>query len=289
MDFAQALSTGLRDLLPQLAFLPLPLVPFFVAEQLRPVERRPSWRDYGLNVLISMSTAVLALPAGVAAGLWSARLREILPWPLPGLSLAGIGSLPCAGASLETLALTFIPLVVHDAWFYWAHRIEHRVPFLWEFHKLHHSDELMNASTFARDHFLQAVWITLFPVFTMGLVLDLSPIQSGKAALYSSLFLTLQSMLYHSAIRIRLRWLDRVLVTPQVHRIHHSPDPNHYNRNFSDSLPLFDILFGTYHRPGRDEFPSTGLGATQPVPRSLWVAQVAPVRAALRTLAARQP
>ena len=46
-----------------------------------------------------------------------------------------------------------VPLLLHDAWFYWAHRIEHRVPLLWEFHKLHHSDELMNASTFARDKF----------------------------------------------------------------------------------------------------------------------------------------
>jgi len=58
------------------------------------------------------------------------------------------------------------------------------------------------------------------------------------------------------------RWpatlLDRIIVTPQVHRIHHSVDPSHYNRNFADALPLFDILFGTYYRPQAQEFAATG-------------------------------
>ncbi len=66
-------------------------------------------------------------------------------------------------------------------------------------------------------------------------------------------------MFYHSAIRVRLSWLDRMLVTPQVHRIHHSVD-EHYNRNFADVLPTLDIVFGTYDRPEREAFPAAGLG-----------------------------
>src|ERR1700730_11405790 len=102
-------------------------------------------------------------------------------------------------------------------------------------------------------------------------LLDLA--QAGKAAFYSNMFLILLSMLYHSAIRVRLPWLERVLVTPQVHRIHHSIDSEHYNRNFADALPIFDILFGTYCRPGKNEFPVTGLGPDFPAPRSVWSAQ----------------
>lgn len=117
--------------------------------------------------------------------------------------------------------------------FYWVHRLEHRISFLWEFHKVHHSDELLNAATFARDNFLQAVWVGLWPAFTIGIVFDLSPFEGGVAGLTSALALTLLSMFYHSAIRVQLPWLDRVIVTPQVHRIHHSVDPAHHNCNFA--------------------------------------------------------
>jgi Fatty acid hydroxylase superfamily len=103
--------------------------------------------------------------------------------------------------------MIFVPLLIHDCWFYWSHRIEHKVPILWEFHKLHHSDEQMNASTWARDHFLQESWRAFFSVFTLGLIVDLHLAEAGKAALYSTTFLIGMSMFYHSAIRVRLPWL----------------------------------------------------------------------------------
>jgi len=175
--------------------------------------------------------------------------------------------------------MIFVPLVLHDLWFYWAHRLEHRVPLLWAFHKLYHSDELMNTSTWARDHFLQAAWTAFFPAFTLGLIFDLRLADAGKAALYSNLFLMAMSLFYHSAIRAQLPWLDRILVTPQVHRIHHAVDPAYHNRNFADALPIMDILFGTYHRPAKNEFPQTGLGPDFPAPRSIWSAQFGPLGA----------
>ena len=282
--FVHTLVDAARNATPGLLFGPLLLVPFFIAEQVWPVERRPGWRDYGLNILISASSVYLALPAGMAAGICSIHLRGLLPWEALAFSFDSIAAVPLAGPALEVLALVFVPLLLHDAWFYWAHRIEHRVPVLWEFHKLHHSDELLNASTFGRDHFLQAVWIGFFPAFSLGLIFDLTVLQTGKAAMYSSLFLVLQSMLYHSALRLRLPWLDCVLVTPQVHRIHHSRDPHHYNCNYADVFPFFDILFGTWRRPGPQEFPSTGLGHGDSAPRSLWQAQVGPIVAAARIL-----
>lgn len=90
-------------------------------------------------------------------------------------------------------------------------------------------------------------------------------------------------MFYHSAIRVHAPWMDRLLVTPQVHRIHHFTDPAHYNRNFADALPLFDIVFGTYRKPMRDEFPATGL-TDFPEPRSLWTAQFGPLGAIARMM-----
>lgn len=273
MTFWEALAAATTRSLPFLVIGPLMLVPFIVAEQIWPVHRRPGWRDYLPNILISATTAFLAKPAGVAIGMASTSLRDNLPWKTVAFSYSSIASVPYVGGVLEILAMIFLPLFVHDLWFYWAHRIEHKVPLLWEFHKLHHSDELMNSSTWARDHFLQAGWIVLFSTFTLGLVFEISAAEAGRAALLSVLFLSLLSMFYHSAIRVRLPWMDRVLVTPQVHRIHHSVDPEHHNRNFSDALPIFDIVFGTYKKPGPNDFPETGLGPSEPAPRSLWQAQ----------------
>jgi sterol desaturase/sphingolipid hydroxylase (fatty acid hydroxylase superfamily) len=110
--------------------------------------------------------------------------------------------------------------------------------------------------------FLQESWRAFFSVFTLGFIIDLQLAEAGKAALYSTMFLIGLSMFYHSAIHVRLPWRDRMLVTPQVHRIHHSVDAEHYNRNFADALPIFDIVFGTYYRAGRDEFPARVSGPT---------------------------
>jgi sterol desaturase/sphingolipid hydroxylase (fatty acid hydroxylase superfamily) len=91
------------------------------------------------------------------------------------------------------------------------------------------------------------------------------------------------SLLLWTPIRVQLPWLDRILVTPQVHRIHHSIEPQHYNQNFADALPIFDILFGTYHPPDKD-FPVTGLGVEFPAPDSLWSAQIGPLLVARNLL-----
>jgi sterol desaturase/sphingolipid hydroxylase (fatty acid hydroxylase superfamily) len=285
MSFLQILASSIRGMFPGIIFwLLLPQIPFIIVEQLRPVGNAPSWRDYAMNILISLSTALLSLPLGIVAGLWSSRLRHVLPWTPISFTFHKLDAVPFVGHGLTIVAMIMAPLFIHDCWFYWSHRIEHKVPILWEFHKIHHSDERMNTSTWARDHFLQESWRSFFSVFTLGLIVDLSLREAGEAALYSTMFLVGLSMFYHSAIRVQLPWLDRVLVTPQVHRIHHSVDTEHHNRNFADALPIFDIVFGTYYRPAREEFPATGLGPDSPAPRSLFSAQFGPVLAVARSL-----
>ena len=190
MSFLQILITSIKGMFPTfLIWAVLPMIPFIIAEQRWPVGEAPRLRDYGMNILISLSTAFLSLPLGIAAGLWSGQLRHLLPWKPISFSFHSIGALPVVGHGLEILAMIFAPLFIHDCWFYWSHRIEHKVPILWEFHKIHHSDERMNTSTWARDHFLQESWRAFFSVFTLGLIIDLHLAEAGKAALYSTMFL----------------------------------------------------------------------------------------------------
>jgi sterol desaturase/sphingolipid hydroxylase (fatty acid hydroxylase superfamily) len=285
INFLHIVLGAMKGMFPDLLYWTIPpLIPFIIAEQIWPVHARPRWRDYVMNILIALTTSFLALPLGILAGMWSAALRPHLPWKALSVSFHNISAIPVVGHPLEIAAMIFVPLLAHDFWFYWSHRIEHKVPFLWSFHKLHHSDELMNTSTWARDHFLQNSWRAFFSVFTLGLFFDLDFTDAGKAGLYSFMFLAGLSLFYHSAIRVQLPWLDRILVTPQVHRIHHSVDAIHHNRNFADALPIFDIIFGTYYRPAREEFPTTGLGEEYRAPRSIWSAQLGPAWAAVKLL-----
>lgn len=285
MIFFQHVLASFRHLLPVFLVSQLLLIPFIALEQWRPAGPRPRVGDYALNVLIAFTTLALSLPLGMAAGVGGVMARGALHLRPLGFSVHGLGSIPIAGGVLEIAAALLASLVLHDLWFYWAHRLEHATPFLWEFHKLHHSEERMNATTWARDHFLQVVWRQVFPTFTVGLVLDLDVREAGAAGLYAALVTSLLSMFYHSGVRLRLSWLDRVLVTPQVHRLHHSIDPKHHNRNFADFLPIFDIVFGTYRPPARDEFPSTGLGSGYAAPRGVFAAQWRPLAGAAQVLA----
>jgi sterol desaturase/sphingolipid hydroxylase (fatty acid hydroxylase superfamily) len=280
MSFLQILAASVKGSFPGLLYwLVLPMIPFIIAEQLRPVAPAPRLRDYWINLLISLSTAYLSLPLGISAALLSGKFRHLLPWKPLSMSFNSVAAVPVVGPGLKLVAMIFVPLFIHDCWFYWSHRIEHRLPLLWQFHKLHHSDELMNTTTWARDHFLQNSWRAFFSLFTLGLFVDLELADAGKAALYSTVFLVALSLFYHSAIRVHLPWLDYLLVTPQVHRIHHSALPEHRDKNFADALPIFDIVFGTFERPKHGEFPPTGLGSQSSPPRSLLAAQFGPLLA----------
>jgi len=164
MGFTQTLVSSIRGMFPGILYwLVLSTIPFIVLEQLWPVGEAPRWRDYVMTILIILSTALRSLPLGIAAGILSNRLRHMMPWTPISFSFHRLDPVPLAGHGLTVAAMIVVPLFMHDCWFYWAHRIEHSAPLLWEFHKLHHSDERMNSSTWAREiTFCKRVGIPLF-------------------------------------------------------------------------------------------------------------------------------
>src|SRR2546427_6832319 len=90
-------------------WLVLRLAPFIIAEQLWPVEKAPRLRGYWINLLISLSTAYLALPFGIAAGLLSSPARHFLPWKAISFSFHSFAKVPFVGPGLEILAMIFVP------------------------------------------------------------------------------------------------------------------------------------------------------------------------------------
>src|SRR6266566_6323871 len=115
MSFLQTLAASVKGMFPSIVYwLILPMIPFMVVEQLRPVGQAPRLRDYGMNILISLSTAFLSLPLGIAAGLWSGKLRHLLPWKPISFTFHSIATFPVVGPGLEILAMILAPLFIHD-------------------------------------------------------------------------------------------------------------------------------------------------------------------------------
>jgi sterol desaturase/sphingolipid hydroxylase (fatty acid hydroxylase superfamily) len=121
-------------------------------------------------------------------------------------------------------------------------------------HSLHHSAEALSAVTGARHFWLEFPFLSsVFPV--LGILFKIP----DEMALPIALIYFLPDGLAHLNIRLSLGRFALVLNNPQYHRIHHSVEPQHWNKNFCKMLPLFDVIFRTAWLPEKDEFPKTGL------------------------------
>ena len=120
----------------------------------------------------------------------------------------------------------------------------HIIPLLWVLHRVHHSDVAVDASTGVRHHPIEPFLNAPFQFFFI-VVLQV-PFQGAAAY---ALVATIQTIIAHSNIRLPLSldaWLRRIVVTPDLHRIHHSIRPEEANSNFGMVFPYWDYLFGTY-------------------------------------------
>jgi sterol desaturase/sphingolipid hydroxylase (fatty acid hydroxylase superfamily) len=152
--------------------------------------------------------------------------------------------------------LSFILLVVTiDFWTYFVHRAQHKFPALWAMHSLHHSAEALSAVTGARHFWLEDPFVSgVFPV--VAIVFKVPPDMVVLVVLF---YFLAGDGLAHLNMRLSLGRFALVFNNPQYHRIHHSAEPQHRDKNFCKLLPLLDVIFGTAWKPGKDEFPTTGL------------------------------
>jgi sterol desaturase/sphingolipid hydroxylase (fatty acid hydroxylase superfamily) len=179
-----------------------------------------------------------------------------------------------------------ILLVMRSFLFYWTHRISHIVPALWELHKYHHSATEMTVVTVYRAHPLDSALYAIANSFPFALVG--ADIWGIAAINYISM---LNVSLQHSNVMWTYGRIGRwIWMSPYSHRIHHSDQPEHYNRNFSTELAIWDRLFGTYYEGdvsakviGVDGSDDNSLGVLQ----ALWVVQVRSATATVRSFRRR--
>jgi sterol desaturase/sphingolipid hydroxylase (fatty acid hydroxylase superfamily) len=191
---------------------------------------------------------------------------------MPNLALAALNAilprivLPATAVSLAVVAqeqgwglinllpvppaMAFVAAIVAlDLAIYIQHVLFHAVPLLWRLHRMHHADPDFDATTGVRFHPLEAL---VSAAIKLAAVAALGP--SPLAVATFEVLLNVTAMFNHGNVRLP-RGVDRLLrwavVTPDMHRIHHSAVPRETNSNFGFNLPWWDRLFGTYmEQPG---------------------------------------
>ncbi|WP_315823837.1 sterol desaturase family protein [Paraflavitalea speifideaquila] len=152
-------------------------------------------------------------------------------------------------------------LFLSDLLIYWGHRIQHKVNFLWRFHKVHHSAEQLDWLAAHREHPLDSIFtigLINLPAFIMGFELG------SLAAIVA--FRGIWAIYIHSNVRLPLGPLKVLIGSPDLHHWHHAIDRN--AGNYANISPLMDKLFGTYtcppHEPEQyginEDFPQHYVG-----------------------------
>ena len=145
--------------------------------------------------------------------------------------------------------------VLDDFSKFFVHMLMHKIPFLWSFHKVHHSAEVLTPMTVFRTHPFEGIIFILRNAITQGTIIGLFFfISSGELSLvtilganiFSFIFHLLGSNLRHTHISISYgKKFEIFLISPAQHQIHHSIDKQHHNKNFGVTFALWDYIFGS--------------------------------------------
>jgi sterol desaturase/sphingolipid hydroxylase (fatty acid hydroxylase superfamily) len=160
-------------------------------------------------------------------------------------------------AALPTWLSWMLMLVLFDAWMYMWHRLNHRIPLLWRFHAVHHTDREMDATSALRFHTGEII----FSSAARLMVLPLLGMTMPQLLAYELLLLPV-ILFHHSNVRVPREWdtmLRYLIVTPWMHWVHHSRERVETNSNYAGVLSVWDRMFGTYRFRADPETIQQGL------------------------------
>jgi sterol desaturase/sphingolipid hydroxylase (fatty acid hydroxylase superfamily) len=201
--------------------------------------------NFGLTIA-SLILGNLLPAVGIVAALSNRRF---------GLGLAQQVAVPW-------IAILLLTLIFQSLAYYWVHRLMHAVPLTWRFHRVHHADSALDVSSSLRNHPLE-ILLTV-PASVLVILALGAPVSIVVAA--NSIFIA-AAILQHADIALpdRLeRALGLFIVTPRLHRLHHSIEARFHESNFGNLITLWDWLFGTLRvdkgrfRVGLDGQPRRG-------------------------------
>ncbi|HUT49362.1 MAG TPA: sterol desaturase family protein [Alphaproteobacteria bacterium] len=253
---------------------------------------RALWRhrsaatDIGVLLVTSVVLA-LALP------LIMPETKAITRWLLA--TVAPSAGVTAASPSTWQLAVfTLALLVVGDFARFFAHYLGHRVPAWWELHKVHHAAEVLTPFTAYRFHPIDVALTILIVTCLLGTANALFILAWGEGLQVVTLFHAnaglvvfnlLGGVLRHSHIWVSFGpRIERYLVSPAMHQIHHSCEPRHWGKNLGYHLSIWDRMFGSIYIPQTREHFELGLGEETAALRGVAASMVRPLIGAARAL-----
>jgi len=208
---------------------------------------RKSIKGYFLNFNLTLLDLFARSILGSAIGAWAVGIAGRLGLGVIDLRFStghGVGALVLAA---------LLGVCISDFLYYWFHRFQHESKFLWQEHKLHHMDEELCA--LYRQSWLEGLFQGPATAIPIAILFKLDPVQGG----YVGYVFAAWAVFIHTNVRLHLGPISVLFSSPQVHRIHHSRVREHHDPNYAAYFPIWDIIFGTYHHPRRDEYPLTGV------------------------------
>lgn len=162
---------------------------------------------------------------------------------------------------------TITMLLAYDISYYTYHWAQHKFPFMWELHKVHHSAEVMVGITKDRvhpvDELMNRAWDGVIAGFFFGLwmLVSLNPVEATIFGLnvYVIRNILMMDFVRHTHLKISFGALNGIVLCPHYHQLHHSADPRHYDKNFGLLFSFWDRWFGTLGIPEKDESFTFGL------------------------------
>lgn len=151
------------------------------------------------------------------------------------------------------ILLPFALLIYIDFFYYWYHRAQHTFPVLWRIHRVHHSIEELNVTN-SYNHFLEGFVYASLVTIPVTTLFNISVTQTA----FSMFFLQFYGYFVHCDTQLRFGKFKYVLAEPRYHRLHHSVEERHWNKNFVVKFPIWDIIFGTAYFPAANEYHKTG-------------------------------
>ncbi len=167
------------------------------------------------------------------------------------------------------ILFTVSMLLAYDISYYLYHNLQHRIPVLWELHKVHHSAEVMVGTTKDRIHplddIMNRVWDGLItgPIYGFWLFFAFNPIELTVLGInvYVLRNIIMMDFVRHTHLKVSFGGLvNGIILCPHYHQLHHSTNPKHFDKNFGLMLSIWDRMFGTLHVPEPGESFSFGLG-----------------------------
>ncbi len=184
---------------------------------------------------------------GIIAGL-NAALGPVAPSSWPSFVTRSI--------------ITVMLFLAYELGYWFNHWLSHKVPLLWEFHKVHHTAEVLTPLTNFRVHPVYTWVFANILALSAAIANGLGNYMFGNTAYQYALsdtniilvlFIHTYVHLQHSHMWISFRGaLGRIFVSPAHHQVHHSSNPKHFNKNFGSCLALWDWMFGTLYVPGAE-------------------------------------